>query len=163
MLLLPGYQLRQGSGLERALLVKFMQLTYQELFPDQTDFSHLAGTVEQYLSRNTPLWLVEVLGNGQPFASTTVGCLWMGNAVDQVQGDRHAHIFLLYVMPEHRRRGIGSALMRLGEDWAKARGDRQMGLQVFVTNQPALSLYQHLGFETQSIWMVKQLRSQPPD
>ncbi|MEI6371680.1 MAG: GNAT family N-acetyltransferase, partial [Nostocales cyanobacterium ELA608] len=52
---IPGYSLRQGSTLDQALLVKFMRLTYQEQFPHQ-DFSHLARTVEQYLSRDTPLW-----------------------------------------------------------------------------------------------------------
>jgi ribosomal protein S18 acetylase RimI-like enzyme len=87
-----------------------------------------------------------------------VACLWLGNTVDQVKGDRHAHIFLLYVIPEHRRKGIGSALMRHAEDWARARGDRQIGLQVFQSNQAARSLYHQLGYQTQSFWMLKSLR-----
>jgi len=86
--------------------------------------------------------------------------MWLGNAVDQLQGDRHTHIFLLYVMSEHRRRGIARALMRQAEDWARARGDRQIGLQVFQSNQPALNLYHLLGYQTQSFWMVKPLPSQ---
>lgn len=159
MMLLPGYQVREGSGLDRALLVKFMQLTYQELFCNEQNFSHLAETVEIYFSKNTPLWWVEVVNQGLDSSSNKVGCLWVGNAIDQVQGDRFAHIFLLYVMPEHRRCGIGSALLQHGQDWAIARGDRQIGLQVFENNQPALSLYRHLGFQTQSLWMVKTLSS----
>jgi len=155
MLLLPGYELQRGSGIERSLLVKFMDLTYQELFPQQQDFSHLAATVEGYFSQQTPLWWVQ--SSCEQLATVKVGCLWLGNAVDQVRGDRHAHVFLLYILPEHRRRGLGSALMRYAEDWAKARGDRQIGLQVFQSNQPALNLYQHLGYETQSLWMSKPL------
>jgi ribosomal protein S18 acetylase RimI-like enzyme len=155
MLLLPGYELQKGSGIERSLLVKFMDLTYQELFPQQQDFSHLAATVEGYFSQQTPLWWVQ--SSGEQLAAVKVGCLWLGNAVDQVRGDRHAHVFLLYILPEHRRRGLGSALMRHAEEWAKARGDRQIGLQVFQSNQPALNLYQHLGYETQSLWMSKPL------
>ncbi len=81
----------------------------------------------------------------------------MGNAVDQIGGSRHAHIFLLYVVPEHRRRGIGTALMKYVENWATQRGDRQIGLQVFQSNQPALNLYDRLGYQTQSLWMVKSL------
>ena len=57
MNLLSGYSIGQGSTLDKALLVKFMQRTYQEQFPDQ-NFSHLAHTVEQYFSRNTPIWWV---------------------------------------------------------------------------------------------------------
>ncbi|BAU05085.1 GNAT family N-acetyltransferase [Fischerella sp. NIES-3754] len=165
MELLPGYCIRHGSSLDRALLVKFMQLTYQEMFPNQ-DFSHLAQTVEQYFSSQTPLWWVEEdgemgrLGDGEDFTTPPnhpIACLWMGNAIDQVTGDRHAHIFLLYVEPKHRRRGIATALMRYAEDWAKNRGDRQMGLQVFQSNQAALSLYSGLGYQTQSLWLKKIL------
>jgi len=65
---------------------------------------------------------------------------------------------LLYVSPEHRRQGIGSALMHQAENWAKARGDCQIGLQVFQQNQPALGLYQKLGFQPQWLGMVKPLR-----
>jgi ribosomal protein S18 acetylase RimI-like enzyme len=140
-----------------------MQRTYQDLFPKQ-DFAHLAQTVEQYLSRDTPLWWVDFLEKAEeeitPSSSNSpVACLWVGNAIDQVQGDRHAHIFLLYVDPEHRRRGIGTALMQYIENWATQRGDRQIGLQVFQSNQPALNLYNQLGYQTQSLWMVKSLNS----
>ncbi|MBP5971611.1 GNAT family N-acetyltransferase [Brasilonema sp. CT11] len=197
--LLPGYTIRRGSTLDRALLVKFMQRTYQEAFPQQ-DFSHLARTVEQYFSRDTPLWWVDFVeveqketgeAGGQDNSksrsvaseatqsqnsklgvspslphspppslrsSSAIAGLWVGNAIDQVQGDRHAHIFLLYVLPEHRRQGIGTALMQYVENWARARGDHQIGLQVFQTNTAALNLYNQLGYETQSLWMVKSLK-----
>lgn len=151
-----GYQLRRGSGTERALLVKFMNWAYQELFPSQRDFSHLAKTVENYLGSNTPLWWVEAKLEGQK-PGQPVACIWMGNAIDQVSGDRYAHIFLLYVSPEHRGRGIAKALMERAQNWAKARGDRQIGLMVFPSNQPALNLYSRLGYQTQSLLMVKPL------
>ncbi|HHP7245428.1 MAG TPA: GNAT family N-acetyltransferase [Elainellaceae cyanobacterium] len=170
-LLLPGYVWWRGSGLDRALLVKFMQRTYQELHPD-FEFDHLAQTVDGYLSSETPIWWVACVEDASicsnashgvgiprekdPFSSP-IACLWIGNAIDQSTGDRHAHIFLLYVIAHHRRRGIGSALMRHAEAWARQRGDRQIGLQVFQTNQPALDLYTSLGYQTQSIWMVKSI------
>jgi GNAT superfamily N-acetyltransferase len=43
------------------------------------------------------------------------------------------------------------------ENWATQRGDRQIGLQVFTANQPALNLYHQLGYQPQSLWMVKSL------
>ncbi|ULP71078.1 GNAT family N-acetyltransferase [Nodularia sphaerocarpa] len=134
-----------------------MQQTYQEVFP-QEDFAHLRGTVEQYFSQDTPLWWVEYLGEGD-FPQPPIACLWVGNAIDQVKGDRHAHIFLLYVVPEHRRRGVGTALMKYVENWAIQRGDRQIGLQVMTSNPAALNLYNHLGYHTQSLWMLKSLHN----
>lgn len=163
--MLAGYKLRQGSGLERALLIKFMQRTYQELYPND-EFGHLAQTVEQYFSTETPLWWVEPQSGqdsdsaampSSQTGSAPVGCLWLGTAVDQVKGWRYPHIFLLYVNPAHRRQGIGSALMDHAELWARARGCHQIGLQVFQQNQPALQLYTKLGYQTQSLSMVKPL------
>ncbi len=162
---IPGYSLRIGSGLDRALLVKLMQRTYQELFPEQS-FAHLSQTVDQYFSKETPLWWViedaeqieQQIEQKQPSAPPSpIACLWLGTAIDQIQGDRNTYIFLLYVSPTHRRQGIGFSLMQLAEAWAKERGDRQIGLQVFQQNQPALNLYEKLGYQTQSVWMVKPL------
>lgn len=158
MNLLPGYAIEQGSTVDQALLVKFMERTYQEQFPNQ-NFSHLTRTVEQYFSRDTPLWWVYDEQETKNQHQSPIGCLWVGNAIDQVSGDRHPHIFLLYVMPEYRHRGIGKALMNYIENWAKQRGYRQIGLQVFQTNTPALDLYHQLGYQEQSLWMVKSLQS----
>lgn len=164
--LIPGYWLKVGSGLDRAKLLKFLHRTYQEVYPAQ-EGGHLAKTVEQYFSNQTPLWWVEVAQEtgeegekGTFYASVspaTVGCLWLGNAIDQVLGTRHANIFMLYVVPAHRRQGIGSALLKRAEEWARARGDRQIGLQVFVSNEPAIHLYQKLGYQTHSLSMIKSL------
>ncbi|WP_127082827.1 GNAT family N-acetyltransferase [Dulcicalothrix desertica] len=156
---MPSYKIRKGSTLDRALLVKFMQRTYQDIFPNQ-DFSHLSKTVEQYLSSETPLWWVNFTDTETVTQETSpVACLWMGNAIDQITGQRHAHLFLLYVVPEHRRRGVGRALMEYAQTWARARGDKQIGLQVFSSNTPALNLYNQLGFQTQSLWMIKPLEN----
>jgi GNAT superfamily N-acetyltransferase len=152
--------IRPGSTLDKTLLVTFMKRTYQDIFPNQ-DFSHLSQTVDQYLSNDTPLWWVDFVGEqGEDFSPSPIACLWMGNAIDQITGLRHAHLFLLYVVPEHRRRGVGKALMEYAETWATVRGDKQIGLQVFANNAPALNLYNQLGFQTQSLWMVKGLNSE---
>jgi ribosomal protein S18 acetylase RimI-like enzyme len=166
-----------------------MQYTYRELYPDQ-NFAHLAQTVEQYFSVDTPLWWVEtqpqtqldkiqpdISGASAPPTSpipsaapifspqaalpaAPVACLWLGTAIDQVKGWRYPHIFLLYVRPAHRRQGIGSALIDYAESWARARGNRQIGLQVFQHNEPALQLYTKLGYQPQALSMVKPIEQE---
>ncbi len=169
----PGYRLRRGTKRDRPLLIHCMQRTYGEVNPD-APLSRSQEAVAQFFSDQTPLWFVELEESSAVDGSATgamtqrpakalasdpaaIACLWMGNAVDQVQGDRHAHIFLIYVDPAHRRQGIGSALVAQAEGWAVARGDRQIGLQVFQSNQAALALYTQLGFEARSLWLAKPL------
>lgn len=151
-ILISGYSIRLGSTCDRSLLVKFMNRTYKELYPHQ-DFSHLGRTVEQYFSTQTPLWWVEAVKG----KNTPLGCLWMGSAINQISGDRISHIFLVYIHPQHRRQGIGSALITHGETWGKTRGNSQISLQVFTNNQPALNLYNKLGYQPQSLGLVKNI------
>ncbi|BAU13464.1 GCN5-related N-acetyltransferase [Leptolyngbya sp. NIES-3755] len=152
---LEGYRLDRGSGgtKERDRLLDFMQQTYAELFPGG-EFSYLENAIARFFSPETPLWWVQ---KSDETHWNPVAGLWLGSAIDQGTGARQAHILLLYVMPDHRRKGIGEALVRYAETWAKSRGDRQIGLQVFETNLPALGLYRTLGYETQSRWMTKSI------
>lgn len=150
-----GYRLKKGTKSDRDLLVKYMELTYQQLCPEQRDFSHLKTTVNQYFSERTPLWLVETAKEIRD--CSTVACLWMGNAVEQRSGKYHAHIFLIFVEPKHRHRGIAKALIQTAENWARTRGDHQIGIQVLVSNYQALNLYQNAGFKTQSLSLIKPL------
>ncbi len=150
--LLPGYRWRTGTGRDQGLLLRFMQATYRELYPDG-DLDHLADTIERHFSSRTPLWVVETLEG----PTATVACLWLGTAIDQLSGDYYTHIFLLYVHPDHRRRGLGSLLLQQAEAWARNRGDRQIGLQVFLESRAALALYEKLGYQTRSLSLIKAI------
>ncbi|AMA08826.1 acetyltransferase [Picosynechococcus sp. PCC 73109] len=145
-----GFSLRRGAMIDRPLLLKFLHRSYQELYPE-TGFDHLRTTLNHYFTVDTPLWWVRTE------TEQVVGCLWLGNSVDQISGDRHSHIFLLYVMPEYRRQGLGSALMATAERYAKTKGDRQITLQVFTNNQTAQSFYQSLTYQPHAILMRKIL------
>jgi ribosomal protein S18 acetylase RimI-like enzyme len=81
----------------------------------------------------------------------------LGIAIEQITGVRHPNIFLVYVDFAHRHQGIGRALMEMSETWAREQNYTQIGLQVFTTNQPALNLYQQLGYRSHSISMMKTL------
>jgi ribosomal protein S18 acetylase RimI-like enzyme len=46
-----------------------------------------------------------------------------------------------------RRRGVGSALLRAGIDWARQAGAHKVALQVWPHNQAAIGLYERFGFQ----------------
>ncbi|MBR8830953.1 MAG: hypothetical protein N5P05_001893 [Chroococcopsis gigantea SAG 12.99] len=146
-----GYRLRSGDRKDLYLLIDFLENTYRELFPGQSQLAHLTHTVKAYFSPETPLWFVD------KEIDRTVACLWMGKAVDQSNGAQYGHIFLVYVKPSDRHQGLATALLNEAKMWSESKGQTQLGLQVFIANQPALNLYEKLGFQTQSVLMVKRL------
>jgi RimJ/RimL family protein N-acetyltransferase len=52
----------------------------------------------------------------------------------------------LMVARASRRRGAGTALMQEAERWARGAGVRKLELHVFPHNQPAIALYEGLGY-----------------
>ena len=52
------------------------------------------------------------------------------------------------VSPEHRRQGLGAAVMDALLEWGAERGATTAYLQVLGDNAPALALYAGLGFVT---------------
>ncbi|WP_223703582.1 GNAT family N-acetyltransferase [Sutcliffiella deserti] len=63
-----------------------------------------------------------------------------------------AHIVAMYVGAEHRKSGIGRALMKEAIGKAKGLGEiEQLHLSVMATNEPAKKLYQSLGFTTYGV------------
>ncbi len=150
------YQVITGTKGELPELLQFLQLTYHELYPHQPDYQHLQMTIERYFSEQSPVWFVTDLSS-DPALATKIACLWWGMAIDQITGERHPNIFLLYVDPAYRRQGIGRALMQQVEVWAQERGYHQIGLQVFTTDRAAIALYQQLGYQPRSISMMREL------
>jgi ribosomal-protein-alanine N-acetyltransferase len=57
-----------------------------------------------------------------------------------------ARVLSLAVAPRHRREGVATRLMRGAFDALRGRGFEEVGLEVRVSNTPAQSLYEDLGF-----------------
>jgi len=51
-----------------------------------------------------------------------------------------------FVDPAHRARGVGRALMRAAEAWARARGCAEMASDALIDNQASQRAHQSLGF-----------------
>ena len=53
----------------------------------------------------------------------------------------------MLVTPDWRGRGVGSALLTAGIDWARAAGAHKISLQHWPHNDTARALYERFGFE----------------
>jgi len=63
----------------------------------------------------------------------------------------------IYVVSEHRSRGVGRELVRSCRDWARKRGADGVSLQVAAANERARDLYRELGFREVSVYAVSEL------
>ena len=56
----------------------------------------------------------------------------------------------VYVVPSHRRRGIGQMLVKAAEDWVRARGLKEFGSDALIDNAVSIKAHGEWGFtETQ--------------
>jgi ribosomal-protein-alanine N-acetyltransferase len=71
----------------------------------------------------------------------------IGYVMAYMRPDLEGHIMSIAVDPEYRGMGIGSALLTEAIERLIARGARYIGLEVRVSNERAIRLYEKLGFK----------------
>jgi ribosomal protein S18 acetylase RimI-like enzyme len=81
------------------------------------------------------------------------GWLWLGPMSDPASW----YVWDIAIHETHRRRGLGARTMQLAEEVARDHGAAHLRLNVFGYNEPAIRLYEALGFETAAIHMQKAL------
>lgn len=86
---------------------------------------------------------------------TVVGSLWLGERSPKHVGT--VWVYDLLVLPAHRGRGYGRAMMLAAEQMLLARGASRIGLNVFLDNDVAHRLYSELGYVPTSQQMTKPL------
>ena len=82
-------------------------------------------------------------------------CLTM--QVDYFTHERLAHIEVLAVDPAAQGRGVARALMQAAEDWAREMGFRRISLNVWAQNERARGMYEHLGYQLETMHYLKDL------
>lgn len=74
-----------------------------------------------------------------------------------IGGVERCHVADLAVTSSARRMGVGTALMRAAESWARERGMSVLSLDVWSSNEAALCFYRHLGYDPESLCLIKRL------
>ena len=119
---------------------------WQEVYPDAPPRNHPETDIQRKLTVQRELFLVAVQD----------GRL-VGTAMAGYDGHR-GWVYYVVVDPGHRRRGIGTALMRAVEVGLASIGCPKLNLQVRASNPEVVAFYRKLGFDIEErISMGKRL------
>jgi ribosomal protein S18 acetylase RimI-like enzyme len=107
---------------------------WARVFPDDPPSNAPAVMIDNKLKVQPELFLVGVVDGG------VVGAVMAG--FDGVRGWVHH----LAVSPDHRRCGVGTALVRAAESGLAGLGCPKVNLQVRATNAEVVAFYRQLGY-----------------
>ena len=99
---------------------------------------------------NRTLLIAELDGRPAGFA-------FLEPAVDYFTGQADGHVGMVAVVDSAEGRGVGAALMRAAEDWARRHGYPRLHLNVFAGNDRARRMYERLGYQPETLRYVKPL------
>jgi ribosomal protein S18 acetylase RimI-like enzyme len=83
------------------------------------------------------------------------GYVWFGVSERMFSGVKVGWIYDILVLPTHRGKGVGEALLKHALRVGRERKFREIGLMVNAKNAVARSLYEKLGFQTQYMIMAR--------
>jgi len=153
----PAVSIRTAAAADRAFLQQLAErLADFDLPPSRTaaevaeaDRSALNKALDHPIS-GTELFVAELNGH-------RAGCLLMWTLQDYFSGGWHSHISVIAVTRKAEGKGVGRALMRHAETWARERGHQTITLSVFESNRRAQSLYERMGYRSEIRRYSKQL------
>lgn len=143
----PGYALAPWSA---ELLIEHSEAKFASfrweidayVFPCLGDREGCQRLMREIVARDGFLpeatWLALRVGDGSPTPCGTIQGLTNAQGIGSIQN--------VGVMPEHRGVGLGRALLLAALAGFRAAGMRKVTLEVTSQNEPAVELYERLGF-----------------
>ena len=88
-----------------------------------------------------------------------VGCGYarIESAKPYLKYDRYAYLGFMYVIPEHRGKGVNKAILHELTIWSKAQGITELRLDVYSDNAIAVQAYEKAGFKKLLIHMRNEI------
>jgi GNAT superfamily N-acetyltransferase len=87
----------------------------------------------------------------------SLGFALLEQARDYFTHEWHGHLGILAVAAAAEGTGVGAALIRAAETWARRHRYPTLTLNVFERNRHARDVYEHLGFQPDTIRYLKTL------
>lgn len=119
------------------------------------DAARMLSTMERFIGESSAVVGAEAaLFVAEDVRQGRVGFVSVAHGVDYT-GAEQAYVGELAVGAEAEGGGVGRALMGAAEEWGRARGYRIVALDVGAANAGARAFYRRLGYEEDSVRLVK--------
>jgi ribosomal protein S18 acetylase RimI-like enzyme len=118
---------------------------------DNAAWEKIAATIADELRGTGAKYVIAETAGGDAVGVGGAELITLGGAFAP---KKTLHITAVYVLPQFRRGGIGSALLTRLLDWGRATGGEQCDLNV-LNSSPAKSLYERHGFSVLGLKMVR--------
>jgi GNAT superfamily N-acetyltransferase len=70
---------------------------------------------------------------------------------------QHSYLGFMYVVPEHRGKGVNKKILEALETWSAAKGVMEMRLEAYIENAAAIRAYEKSGYVVNIVEMRKRL------
>lgn len=90
----------------------------------------------------------EVIGSGYALEK---------EAKDYEKHERYAYLGFMYVVPEHRGKGVNKKILEGLLEWARSRDLNEIRLEVYDANLVAIGAYEKAGFEPHLLEMRREI------
>lgn len=94
--------------------------------------------------RNSVVFVGEI--DGEIIAT---GYALIKEGLAQFTYNRYTYLGFMYVVPEHRGKGVNAKIIDAAMDWSKTREIDLLRLDVYSQNESAIKAYKKLGFESE--------------
>jgi GNAT superfamily N-acetyltransferase len=74
---------------------------------------------------------------------------------------RYSYLGFMYVVPEHRGKGINKKVLDVLEAWSRSKGMTEIRLEVYDQNASAIRAYEKSGYAKHTLWMRKSASEDP--
>lgn len=117
------------------------------LWDGSSDEEHKAEMMDIYEHTETQFVVVAEVGGGRlgGFLEASIRPF-----VEDCHSEQVGYLEGWFVEPEYRRSGIGRALVREAENWARRRGATEMASDAEIGNEMSLKVHLNLGYEETS-------------
>lgn len=139
---MPPFAVRPALPADAAAVAAQMLALWPDASPDE--FPPELDAVLQGISAGPPRALLVAEADG-----VCIGFVGVGSRAYAEGCDTSPVAFLegWYVEPAWRRQGVGTALVRAAEDWARRAGFAELGSDTWIDNQGSITAHKAAGFQ----------------